>query len=492
MNLSRYQELPARQAHPLCKLFPLMPDEAFEALKEDIRKYGLLEPILLHADDSILDGRHRYRACRDIFVEDGEESDLIITDSHFEVWEGDDDEALAFLLSRNVHRRDLNPAQKAMIAAKLAKAVSGERTDLVQMCTRLTLQEAADQLGVSRRSVANARKILNSKQGPLIKAVESGLFSLNSALAQLPEDASAEISVGENPTLSNITVTVIPSDHVQSKEHDDVQSFDKKDDDCSDHAAQNTTSGLLDPGTVDEIKQLAAQNRSDGLGAQGKLFGKEPKPRSESGDEHRASRAPTAVSVDVFSADAIEGVERFLRLMEMIVSLAPLAKEEYYTPSPIAESSRKVMGSIDLDPTSCEFANQTIKAKHYYTREQDALSRDWTEHSPRTLYCNFPYSNGIMRLLVDHLVLFWQVSTTVEHTILICNTTDTSSSWFQLMLKESDALCFPDDRVEFTLPDGSVNNNNRYAQAIFYMGHDPGAFCVEFAKYGFAMVLEQT
>jgi hypothetical protein len=50
-------------AHPVAKLFPMMSDADLAALTEDIRLHGVKVPILIHGGQ-ILDGRHRYKACR--------------------------------------------------------------------------------------------------------------------------------------------------------------------------------------------------------------------------------------------------------------------------------------------------------------------------------------------------------------------------------------------------------------------------------------------
>ena len=47
--------------HPLSLLFPLVTGTEFDALVEDIRRNGVLEPVVLH-DGKILDGRNRCRA----------------------------------------------------------------------------------------------------------------------------------------------------------------------------------------------------------------------------------------------------------------------------------------------------------------------------------------------------------------------------------------------------------------------------------------------
>lgn len=106
--------------HPLAELFPLLEGAEFEVLAEDIRVNGLLEPIVLHPDGSILDGRNRYRACEAAGVE-----------PHFRTFSGNDPHA--FVISANIKRRHLNETQRAMIAAKLANMPRGARTKAAKL-----------------------------------------------------------------------------------------------------------------------------------------------------------------------------------------------------------------------------------------------------------------------------------------------------------------------------------------------------------------------
>lgn len=53
------------------------------------------------------------------------------------------------------------------------------------------------------------------------------------------------------------------------------------------------------------------------------------------------------------------------------------AKENWGTPSWIAEASRTVLGTIDLDPASSADANKIIKARHYFTKSDNGLARIW-------------------------------------------------------------------------------------------------------------------
>jgi N6-adenosine-specific RNA methylase IME4 len=96
-----------KKFHPIADIFPLMQGEDYENFKADIRANGLHESIWLHPeDDSIIDGRNRYRACLDLGIE-----------PIYQNWTGRGS-LIAFVVSLNLHRRHLTTGQWTTAATK--------------------------------------------------------------------------------------------------------------------------------------------------------------------------------------------------------------------------------------------------------------------------------------------------------------------------------------------------------------------------------------
>jgi hypothetical protein len=125
------------EIHPLANLLPPMTDEEFKALVEDIKKNGVLEPIVLH-EGKILDGRHRYKACKQLGIK-------IKWISTYGGQNGGD--PLAYILSKNLHRRHLTKEQQREVIVGALKA-HPEKSD----------RQQAKALKVSDKTVAKVRK----------------------------------------------------------------------------------------------------------------------------------------------------------------------------------------------------------------------------------------------------------------------------------------------------------------------------------------------
>ena len=86
--------------HKAANVMPLMNEEEFSALKNGIKKDGQLTPIILF-EGKILDGRHRYKACRELKIEP------IFSDEEFS------GNPYQYVWSVNGQRRHLTDTQKA-------------------------------------------------------------------------------------------------------------------------------------------------------------------------------------------------------------------------------------------------------------------------------------------------------------------------------------------------------------------------------------------
>src|SRR5215510_14763951 len=163
--------------HPLANIFPLLAGEEFDALVADIEASGLCEAVWLY-EGQILDGRNRYRACQ-----------ILGLDCATRDYPGND--PLGFVLSMNLQRRHLDASQRAMIAARLATMRQGERTDLVAMSTKLSQEQAAGLMHVSRETVVAAKKVLQDGAPELAQAVDAGTLTVSAAvpLTALPREA---------------------------------------------------------------------------------------------------------------------------------------------------------------------------------------------------------------------------------------------------------------------------------------------------------------
>lgn len=156
--------------HPVADIFPMMSDREFLDLVADIRENGLREPVWLHRDGRIIDGRNRYLACRHIGVE-----------PQTRTYDGDDSGLVKFVVSLNLHRRHLNESQRAMVAARLANLGKGQRADRVDSKILLSQDQAADLLSVSVGSVKHGRKVQESGVPELAEAVETGKVAVSTA-----------------------------------------------------------------------------------------------------------------------------------------------------------------------------------------------------------------------------------------------------------------------------------------------------------------------
>lgn len=183
--------------HELAEMVPSMSEGDYASLRDDIKANGLLEPITLYKG-AILDGRHRYRACRELGI------DAIAT-----TYDGEN--PAAYVVAKNLHRRHLTRAQRAAIGLRLLPHFEEEARKRLASSGFAYCQtavgkyartkrdadrpkkegesswQAAQAVGISRNSLLRAKRI--QEQSPeLYKKVMDGEMSIFAADEQVRTD----------------------------------------------------------------------------------------------------------------------------------------------------------------------------------------------------------------------------------------------------------------------------------------------------------------
>ncbi len=187
--------------HEAANIFPLLDGDEFDRLVEDIRKYGLRKEIAL-LDGKVIDGRNRYRAC-------------LLASAERRYTEIETDDPVAYVLSLNLHRRHLTPSQQSMVAARAedvyveaakerqkdhAGTAPGKPKSLAANLQQVipdsgtALEQAAKAVGVSARSAAYGKKVIEHGTPELVKAVDEGRMAVSTAaiLATEPPEVQKE------------------------------------------------------------------------------------------------------------------------------------------------------------------------------------------------------------------------------------------------------------------------------------------------------------
>lgn len=175
------------EAHPAAMLFPMLPEAELRELAEDIKAHGQLDPIVIY-EAKILDGRNRYAAC-----------ELIGVEPKLEFANGNIPSPVQFVISKNLHRRQLTQSQRAAVGAKMLPLLEEEarkRQEATrakpgeQIGTHVTVERRAPMgesteivgkmLGVGGATVGRAKAVLRDDPETFAK-IERGEITVNAA-----------------------------------------------------------------------------------------------------------------------------------------------------------------------------------------------------------------------------------------------------------------------------------------------------------------------
>lgn len=166
------------KVHPSADRYPLMPEDELQELADDIAENGLQEPIVVGKNNVLIDGRNRVLACKLAGVEVKEE-----------VFEGTDDQVIAFIHSRNDYRRHMKPWQRAgVIALDYPEATKLKRKGSGVDFNNLKIKSS---MGVY---ISKCRTIIHKKRFDLMDQIVAGTISGDDALKEIDLDEKKQQS----------------------------------------------------------------------------------------------------------------------------------------------------------------------------------------------------------------------------------------------------------------------------------------------------------
>lgn len=208
------------QFHPLIEAFPLMGKDDFARLLEDIELCGQQQPVIFF-EGKVLDGRNRVNACRELGMH-----------TEYQEFAGTEEDAFKFVMSANLHRRQLNSSQKAMVALDILPRIDEvreeKRIEKIKNKAKTRKEEAvweepdatddvreervkriaADILRVNERFIDGAAD-LKEQSEETAREVFAGDLSLSKAVKQLNPETEEERIEAEYKALRRGIKTLI-------------------------------------------------------------------------------------------------------------------------------------------------------------------------------------------------------------------------------------------------------------------------------------------
>ena len=188
-----YVSISVLKVHPRNQEFfdDIYGDE-YERFKQSVRNDGILSPLIVTSDMTIISGHQRYRAAKDLGIVT---VPVIIREDL-----SDEDNILKALIAANFGRIKKNKDKLRKAVAEYVQlcgySPNGDRKTECQNGTRLTLDEIAGQLGTSKRNLQRALSIERNLTDSMKELLDTGVISKTVAadvIASLSESEQEEL-----------------------------------------------------------------------------------------------------------------------------------------------------------------------------------------------------------------------------------------------------------------------------------------------------------
>jgi phage N-6-adenine-methyltransferase len=191
----------------------------------------------------------------------------------------------------------------------------------------------------------------------------------------------------------------------------------------------------------------------------------------------RDKEGVTKVGRPTIGTAAMTAAERQVRRRRRLRMEVKRSRTEWYTPAKYIEMARAVMGGIDVDPASNEFAQRTVQARTFYTRETNGLAHEWHGR----VWLNPPYNNREISAFVEKLLVELEARRATDVVVLADNRAD--AAWHHSLQAICDRLCVTRGRIKFESPTLS-GAGPAIGQVFFYFGPNGRRFNRVFSEIG--------
>ena len=371
------------RVHPASMAFPLAEGEEFEALVQSIRERGVRNPVFV-TGDQIVDGRNRMRAAKEVGP------DVEITFREL----GPDEDPCTVAREQNLHRRDLDSAQKIALASQIrrlsirlealelerAAQKAAERERAVQQAGGAPGEPASDAQPVASVAPAGAGAdgAVAPEAGSAAPAAEPvrdlrGRRDRDITPGLTQKEAAAQVGVSERSVRRFETVVKDAPELESEIEQGNIS--------VKDALAVRQEDPELRKQAVDDVKAGSAKTAAQAVE---KRTGRAPKaaprkraapPRKDAdGAGETAAGMPPLPSVGgAAGAAAVPGGIK-VGPPQRTVALPPTATSSLL----LLAGVRLSLGMIDLDPCSSAQAQLQVGAAQWFGSDKDGMKQAWS------------------------------------------------------------------------------------------------------------------
>lgn len=158
------------------------------------------------------------------------------------------------------------------------------------------------------------------------------------------------------------------------------------------------------------------------------------------------------------------------------------ASNEHYTPPGIVDKARALLGGFDLDPASCDKANETVKAEKIWTIDDDGLSKPWygrvflnppggklKRDGERWIPIKDGPAESSMLVYWKRLTEWWRTGDVPQAFFVAFTLELLRTSQYCDFPAQAFPRCYPKSRMRYVGPDGKAGGSPTHANMLIWL-----------------------